>query len=64
MAFALLPSEDIALELASSVRSRRLAQRLTQEGLASRSGVPFGTLKSLSVQGKLPLFHLFVLLPP
>ena len=55
MAFALLPSEDIALELASRVRSRRLAQRLTQEGLASRSGVPFGTLKKFERTGQIAL---------
>jgi len=55
MSFALLPSEDIALELASRVRSRRLAQRLTQEGLASRSGVPFGTLKKFERKGQIAL---------
>jgi transcriptional regulator with XRE-family HTH domain len=53
MAFALLLSEDIALELASRVRSRRLAQSLTQEGLASRSGVPFGTLKKFERTGQI-----------
>jgi len=55
MSFALLPSEDIALELASRLRSRRLAQRLTQEGLASRSGVPFGTLKKFERKGQIAL---------
>lgn len=53
MSFVLLPSEDIALELASRLRSRRLAQRLTQEGLASRSGVPFGTLKKFERKGQI-----------
>lgn len=53
MAFAILSSEDIALELASRVRSRRLAQSLTQEGLASRSGVPLGTLKKFERTGQI-----------
>ena len=53
IAFSLLSSEDISLELASRVRSRRLDQSLTQEGLASRSGVSFGTLKKFERTGKI-----------
>ncbi|MBL4835989.1 MAG: helix-turn-helix transcriptional regulator [Kordiimonadaceae bacterium] len=53
MTFSMLPSEDIALELAFRVKSRRLAQSLTQEGLASRSGVPFGTLKKFERTGQI-----------
>jgi transcriptional regulator with XRE-family HTH domain len=53
IAFAILSSEDIALELASRVRNRRLAQSLTQEGLASRSGVSFGTLKKFERTGQI-----------
>jgi len=55
MTFAILPSEDIALELASRVRNSRLAQSLTQEGLARRSGVPFGTLKKFERTGQIAL---------
>lgn len=51
--FSVLPSGDIALELASRVKSCRLAQSLTQEGLASRSGVPFGTLKKFERTGQI-----------
>ncbi len=55
MTFSILPSEDIALQLASRVRNARLAQSLTQEGLASRSGVPFGTLKKFERTGQIAL---------
>ncbi len=51
----MLPSEEIALELAVRVKNTRLAQRLTQEGLASRSGVPFGTLKKFERTGQIAL---------
>ena len=55
MTFAILPSEDIALQLASRARNSRLAQSLTQEGLARRSGVPFGTLKKFERTGQIAL---------
>ena len=55
MTFAILASEDIALELASRVKNRRLAQNLTQEGLAARSAVPFGTLKKFERTGQIAL---------
>jgi len=50
-----LPAEDIAHELASRVRERRLAEQLTQEGLAQRSRVPFGTLKKFERTGQISL---------
>lgn len=55
MTFTMLPSEGIALALASRVKNRRLAQSLTQEGLAGRSGVPFGTLKKFERTGQIAL---------
>ncbi len=55
MTFSILPSEDIALELSLRVKSCRLAHRLTQEGLANRSGVSFGTLKKFERTGKIAL---------
>ncbi len=55
MTFTVLSSEDIALELALRVKSSRLAQRLTQEGLARRSGVSFGTLKKFERTGRIAL---------
>jgi transcriptional regulator with XRE-family HTH domain len=53
MTFTIMPSEDMALELASRVKDRRLAQSLTQEGLANRSGVPLGTLKKFERTGQI-----------
>ena len=55
MTFSILSSEDIALELALRVKASRLAQKLTQEGLARRSGVSFGTLKKFERTGRIAL---------
>ncbi|HER27599.1 MAG TPA: XRE family transcriptional regulator [Rhodospirillales bacterium] len=55
MSFNLLPSEDISLELAARLKSRRLAENLTQEGLSRRSGVPLGTLKNFERRGRIGL---------
>ncbi len=55
MTFSILSSEDVALELALRVQSSRLAQSLTQEGLARRSGVSFGTLKKFERTGRIAL---------
>ena len=55
MTFAMLPSEEIAAELAARLKSRRLAQNLTLEGLAIRSGVAFGTLKKFERTGQIAL---------
>ena len=55
MAFIFLSSDDISTELALRVKNRRLAQKLTQEGLANRSGVPFGTLKKFERTGQISL---------
>lgn len=50
-----LSSEDIAINLASRLKSRRLHQKLTQEGLAHRSGVALGTLKKFERTGQIAL---------
>ncbi|MGL1921612.1 MAG: helix-turn-helix domain-containing protein [Hyphomicrobiales bacterium] len=55
MTFVFLSSDDISTELALRVKNRRLAQKLTQEGLANRSGVPFGTLKKFERSGQISL---------
>ena len=55
MAFVFISSDDISTELALRVKNRRLAQKLTQEGLANRSGVPFGTLKKFERSGQISL---------
>ncbi len=53
IAFTILSSTDMALEIAARLKSRRLAQQLTQEGLARRSGVPLGTLKKFERSGRI-----------
>ena len=53
ISFAVLSSAEIALAVATRLKSRRLAQRLTQEGLARRSGVPLGTLKKFERSGQI-----------
>ena len=55
VAFIFLSSDDMSTELALRVKNRRLAQKLTQEGLANRSGVPFGTLKKFERTGQISL---------
>ena len=55
MSFATQSSEDIAAALAARLKSRRLAQKLTLEGLARRSGVPLGTLKKFERSGQIAL---------
>ena len=48
--------------LAENVRARRLAIGLTQAGLASRSGVPLGTLRKFERTGAASVETLFKLL--
>ncbi len=55
MPFTLLSAQEITLELSARLKSHRLAQRLTQEGLARRSGVPLGTLKKFERSGQIAL---------
>lgn len=55
MSFTMLSAQEITLELSARLKSRRLAQRLTQEGLARRSGVPLGTLKKFERSGQIAL---------
>ncbi|VAX09288.1 hypothetical protein MNBD_GAMMA26-371 [hydrothermal vent metagenome] len=49
----ILSPVDMALEIAARLKNRRLAQQLTQEGLARRSGVPLGTLKKFECSGRI-----------
>lgn len=53
--FSIMSIEDIAAELAVRLRNRRLAQNLTLEGLARRSGVALGTLKKFERTGQIAL---------
>lgn len=55
MSFTLMSSKDIAAEFSARLKNRRLAQKLTLEGLARRSGVPLGTLKKFERTGQIAL---------
>ena len=48
-------SKEMSVELAARMKSRRLADNLTQSGLARRSGVPLGTLKKFEQSGQIAL---------
>jgi len=57
-----MSSEDIASELAVRLKSHRLTQNLTLEGLARRSGVALGTLKKFERTGRISLVSFIRLL--
>ena len=44
---------EIMMQVARSFKERRLAMSLTQEGLANRSGVSFGSVKRFETTGKI-----------
>jgi transcriptional regulator with XRE-family HTH domain len=62
MSFSLMSSEDVASELAARLKSHRLTQNLTLEGLARRSGVALGTLKKFERTGRISLVSFIRLL--
>ncbi len=47
--------QEIMKEIAGRAKTRRLALDLTQEGLASRSGVSLSTLKQFEHTGKISI---------
>jgi transcriptional regulator with XRE-family HTH domain len=53
--------QEIIQEIAARAKARRLALDLTQEGLASRSGVPLSTLKQFEHTGRTSLESLLAL---
>jgi len=59
---ALLTATKAQERLAKNVQARRLAIGLTQAGLASRSGVPLGTLRKFERTGAASIETLFKLL--
>ncbi|MHB8370765.1 MAG: helix-turn-helix domain-containing protein [Leptospirales bacterium] len=46
---------EISLQVARNVQQQRLRRNLTQEELASRSGVPLGTLRLFERTGRISL---------
>lgn len=55
IAFNLSNPNDIALQIASRVKARRLELDLTQEGLAARAGVKFATYRRFEQIGEISL---------
>ncbi|MBL0317757.1 MAG: helix-turn-helix transcriptional regulator [Alphaproteobacteria bacterium] len=47
--------QELMIDIAGKAKARRLAMNLTQEGLALRSGVSFGTIKLFERSGKISL---------
>lgn len=60
--YTILSPQEIAGDLASRLKQRRLSQNLTQSGLAARSGVPLGTLKKFEGSGSVSLVSFIRLL--
>ena len=46
---------DVAIQIASRIRTRRLELNLTQEGLASRAGIKFATYRRFEQTGEISL---------
>lgn len=53
--YTILSPQEVAADLGSRLKSRRLARNLTQDGLATRSAVPLGTLKKFENSGSISL---------
>ena len=43
--FSIANPNDVAIQIAARVKTRRLELNLTQEGMASRAGVKFATYR-------------------
>lgn len=61
MALSLKSPNDVLLEVRDRFKARRLALRLTQAGLAKRSGVTLGSLKRFETTGLIALDSLLKL---
>jgi len=61
MSIELKTSRDVQRELATRFKARRLALNLTQEGLATRSGVSWSSLKRFERTGLIALDSLLEL---
>jgi transcriptional regulator with XRE-family HTH domain len=52
LTFELATVDEIGAELGNRLRAQRLAQNLTQAGLAGRAGVSRGTVRNLEAKGQ------------
>lgn len=55
LAFNIASPSEVALQIASRVKARRLELDLTQEGLATRAGVKFATYRRFEQTGEISL---------
>lgn len=55
IAFNVISPNEVALQIASRVKARRLELDLTQEGLATRAGVKFATYRRFEQTGEISL---------
>ena len=55
LSFNIANPSDVAMQIASRVKTRRLELNLTQEGLASRAGVKFATYRRFEQTGEISL---------
>lgn len=61
LALSLKSPKDVLLEVRDRFKGRRLALRLTQAGLAKRSGVSLGSLKRFEASGLIAFDSLLAL---
>ena len=61
MSINLKTPQDILQEMAERLKIRRLSMNLTQEGLAARSGVSWGSIKRFERTGQISLESLLKL---
>lgn len=52
---------SIAMDISARLRERRLELKLTQQGLAGKSGVSLGTLKRFESEHEISLKHLLMI---
>lgn len=55
VALSLVTPEDVAVQIAVRVKARRLEMNLTQQGLAERAGIKFGTYRKFEQTGEISL---------
>lgn len=55
IAFNLLTPNDVAKQIATRIKARRLELNLTQEGIATRAGLKFATYRRFEQTGEISL---------
>lgn len=61
IAVNVLNPNNVALQIASKVKARRLEMDLTQEGLAARAGIKFATYRRFEQTGEISLRGLLMI---